>query len=166
MRGRLEGRFPLPLECSIRLHRRLDVVTDAHPLTALARARFDAASRRYAGILLDLLYDHCLALDWPRGEPLTVFAQRAAEAVADDGAWQLAADKPAPSAARFGQLLLSYREEVGIDIAIARVAERLSQPQRLLDAAQGWRAQLPALREELPALLGDLETVALDFVAA
>ena len=81
--GRLEGRFPAPLERSIRLHRRIDVVTDAHPLTAAARARFGPGARRYGGIVLDLLYDHCLALDWPHysAEPLADFARRAARAL-------------------------------------------------------------------------------------
>lgn len=166
VRGRLEGRFPPLLECSIRLHRRIDVVTDAHPIVAAERARFEHGPRRYAGVLLDILYDHCLALDWPRpAESLEAFAARAAQAVDDEAAWQLAAGRPAPAATRFERLLRSYGSEAGIDRAIAYVAGRLREPQRLHEAARNWPARLPELRTTLPALLADLESAALDFAA-
>ena len=168
VRGRLDDRFPLMLEKSIRLHRRIDVVTDAHPLVAAARVRFDDGARRYAGILLDLIYDHCLALDWPQSqkESLNRFTKRAAAAVSDNDAWRLAIAEPAPSAWRFRQLLLSYRFESGIERAISRVASRMKQPQHLIDAGRDWRAHVPQLRLELPLLMADLERVAHEFVAS
>lgn len=167
VRGRLEGRFPAALERSIRLHRRIDVVTDSHPAIAAARSRFPDGTRRYAGMLLDLLYDHCLALDWPRAsESLDRFAERAALEVSDEAAWHLATGKPAPEPRRFARLLRSYRTEAGIDQAIDYVASRLSEPARLHAAAQGWRARIPELRAEFPALLQDLEVMSLEFRAA
>jgi acyl carrier protein phosphodiesterase len=165
--GRLEGRFPAPLERSIRLHRRIDVVTDAHPLTAAARARFGPGARRYGGIVLDLLYDHCLALDWPHysAEPLGDFARRAARALeAEHEGWALAG-KNAPPAWRFRRLLLSYAGEAGIDRAIRRTARWLKKPEGLLEAGHGWRAHLPQARADLPALLQDLGKAAKEFVA-
>ncbi len=168
VRGRLDGRLPPRLERSIALHRRIDVVTDAHPQVVLARSRYDDGARRYAGIVLDVLHDHALALAWhhhsqARPETLDAFATRAAQAVADPGAWQLAAGRAAPDALRFAALLRSYRDEAGIDEAFVRIASRLSQPQRLLDAAAGWRAAMPAIHAGSPALLADLETVAVAF---
>lgn len=173
VRGRLDGRLPPRLERSIALHRRIDVVTDAHPQIVLARSRYGDGARRYAGIVLDVLHDHALALAWPqpqsepqsqsRPETLDAFAARAARAIADPGAWQLAAGRAAPDAARFAALLRSYRDEAGIDEALVRIAARLSQPQRLLDAAAGWRAQMPVIHADSPTLLTDLETVAVAF---
>ena len=76
VRGRLDGRLPPLLERSIALHRRIDVVTDAHPLVIQARARFENGQRRYAGIVLDVLHDHALALAWPAQlETLDAFAR-------------------------------------------------------------------------------------------
>lgn len=166
VRGRLEGRFPRALERSLRLHRRIDVVTDAHPLVAAARERFGPGERRYAGILLDLLHDHCFALDWPRrDESLAAFARRAAQAVGDDAAWRLATGKPAPDLARFERLLRSYADPDGVERSIAHVASRLREPQRLQAAARDWPRHLPALRRELPALLADLEATARSFAS-
>ncbi|MDP3295803.1 MAG: ACP phosphodiesterase [Nevskia sp.] len=166
LRGRLDGRLPPLLERSIALHRRIDVVTDAHPQVVLARAGFGNGQRRYAGIVLDMLHDHALAQAWPeQPEALDAFALRAARAVVDPGAWQLAANRPAPDAARFAALLRSYREEAGIDDALARISTRLSKPHLLLDAAAGWRSRMPTIRAEHPLLMADLEAAALAFAA-
>jgi hypothetical protein len=40
VKGPLEGRFPEPVEAAIRLHRRIDAYTDAHPLVQRAKQRF------------------------------------------------------------------------------------------------------------------------------
>mgnify|MGYP006189860319 FL=1 len=64
VKGSLEGRFPPTLEAAIRLHRHIDSYTDRHPLVLAALARFPAQRRRFAGIVLDVFFDHCLARDW------------------------------------------------------------------------------------------------------
>lgn len=161
VRGRLDGRFPRPLERSLALHRRIDVATDGHAVVRDARAQFPDGARRYAGIVLDVLWDHCLARDWPGAEPLEAFAARAARAITEGGDWRLATGEAAPPAERFERLLLSYRDEAGIDHAFARIATRLSNPQPLLAAAEGWQARLPALHEAFPALYADLAVIAI-----
>lgn len=70
-RGGLDPAWPAALARGVRLHRRTDSYTDAHPAVAAARARFEPPLRRYAGILLDVWFDHVLARDFERhaGEP-------------------------------------------------------------------------------------------------
>lgn len=167
VRGRLEGKFPPALERSIRLHRRIDVLTDTHPLSLAARTEFAPGARRYAGILLDVLHDHCLARDWPRysAEPLAEFAARAAQATAAESAGFARAGSSPPTAAQLRSLLLSYAEETGIERALARVASRLSKPEGLMTAARDWRLRIPALVSNLPDLLRDLRAAAMNFAA-
>ena len=74
--GALLGDFALGtsgLDCwgavehrEILVHRRVDRFTDTHPAVEALRARFPDGRRRYAGIVLDLYFDHCLARDWSR----------------------------------------------------------------------------------------------------
>ncbi|MBX6420584.1 MAG: DUF479 domain-containing protein [Nevskia sp.] len=163
VRGRLEGRFAPALERSIRLHRRIDALTDAHPCVRAARVRFAPGARRYAGIVLDLIYDHALACDWPcySAEPLADFARRAAREVAAASEAFLALRLAPPDAAAFERWLWSYREEAGLERAFARVAARLSRPDALLQAARDWREHLPAARATLSGLLADLRATAL-----
>ena len=162
VRGRLDGRLPPALEASIRFHRQIDVATDAHPLSLAARARFPNGARRWAGIVLDVVHDHALALGWSSfsDEPLDTFARRAARAIADPGAWQLAAGRPAPDAERFAELLMSYREDAGIDRALHRIASRLRDPAPLIAHAAGWREHLATVRRDGAVLLAALDQVA------
>lgn len=48
----------------IRLHRRIDTFTDTHPLTLEGRKRLWAHCGKFAGVALDLFYDHCIAVTW------------------------------------------------------------------------------------------------------
>ncbi|MDM9595670.1 ACP phosphodiesterase [Pseudomonas guariconensis] len=75
VKGSLQGRFPPALEASIRLHRHIDSYTDSHPLVLAALARFPRERRRFAGIVLDVFFDHCLARHWDdyAAQPLSAF---------------------------------------------------------------------------------------------
>src|SRR6187549_190225 len=61
------------LQLGITQHRRIDAFVDAHPLVRRSRERLDAPFRRFAGVLVDVYYDHFLARDWAAlgdGRPL------------------------------------------------------------------------------------------------
>jgi acyl carrier protein phosphodiesterase len=167
VRGRLEDRgLPPALDTSIRLHRRVDVLTDRHAALATVRERFPGGARRYAGIVLDLICDHALARDWERfgsGESLPAFVRRAADAVVGDAHWFVALDVSPPRAWRLRRLLLSSRSERGIDRAVRRTAARLREPQALIAAAANWRALVPVVDETLPTLLSELRVASIEF---
>lgn len=71
--GKLE--LPEPVREGIWLHRRIDSFTDAHPLVALSKTRVTPERRRYAGIMIDMFYDHLLARHWEHfaDQPLEEF---------------------------------------------------------------------------------------------
>ncbi|WP_051277988.1 ACP phosphodiesterase [Solimonas flava] len=165
VRGAELSAYPAEIALGVRLHRRVDAATDRHPLTQALRATFPAATRRYAGIVLDLAADYALARDWARhaDEPLAAFATRAGAAIAEAAPWFELAGGRRSSAQGFSALLLSYGEAAGIDRALQRTAQRLRAPEPLLSAARDWREQVPALQAALPALLTDLR---LDMQAA
>lgn len=56
-------------------HQSIDAFTDRHPAVLQSRRRLDADYRRYAGILVDIYYDHILATEWARYSdvPLAAF---------------------------------------------------------------------------------------------
>lgn len=58
--------FPDAVRRGIVIHRKIDVFTDAHAEVVAARRLFTAPYRRFAGILIDVLFDHFLARDWAR----------------------------------------------------------------------------------------------------
>ncbi len=49
---------------AVLLHRKIDAYTDTHPVFLQSKARLFDAHGRYAGILVDLFYDHFLTATW------------------------------------------------------------------------------------------------------
>lgn len=48
----------------IYMHRRIDSYTDAHGIFQVSRERISSKNRRFAGVLIDIFYDHFLAKHW------------------------------------------------------------------------------------------------------
>lgn len=67
--GQPDPALPPRLVAGIRLHRAIDAYTDSHAQVCEARALFPVPYRRYAGILLDMWFDHLLARDFARLGP-------------------------------------------------------------------------------------------------
>jgi acyl carrier protein phosphodiesterase len=76
VRGTPDQALPPAVRDGIVLHRAIDVFTDAHPQVVAARRLFEPPYRRYAGILLDMWFDLCLARDFGRwsDEPLVPYS--------------------------------------------------------------------------------------------
>lgn len=156
VRGRDLEFLPPAVAHSVRLHRRVDAVCDAHPVTRNALAAMPTHQRRYGGIILDLCADHLLARHWEMWrpeEPLATFCQRMAQAVAGNRAAFLAAGLAAPAASRFQAVLEGVANTEGIDRALAHIAGRARHPQALLDATANWQTALPLLDAGMPELL-------------
>jgi acyl carrier protein phosphodiesterase len=64
VKGPLRGALPSDLERGIKLHRAVDAYTDGHPLILQLRRELPASLRRYAGILIDISFDHYLSRHW------------------------------------------------------------------------------------------------------
>ena len=69
VRGNPQQSFSDEVVSGIRLHRRIDVLTDSQTEVKAAAAHFSADYRRVAPITLDVLWDHFLARHWSRVHP-------------------------------------------------------------------------------------------------
>jgi acyl carrier protein phosphodiesterase len=151
--------WPEPIRAEILRHRAIDRFTDAHPAVVAARARFPDGRRRYAGIALDVFFDHCLARDWSRwcDEPLADFTARFYAhllATAPRLPERLRGLAP-PMAAH--DWLGSYRHRASVDRAVTRIATRLSRNgERLVACLDDLRANEDALARSFDAFFPDL----------
>ena len=122
--------WPAAIRAEIVRHRRIDRYTDDHPAVATARGLFDDAGlRRYAGIVLDVYFDHCLARGWPRWNdtPLDAFTARVYRVLLahrEQLPPRLHAIAPRMAAHDW---LGSYRERGNVDHAVHGIATRLSR---------------------------------------
>jgi len=146
VKGRLEGRFSPAVEAGIRLHRQIDAFTDSHPLVLAALGRFAPERRRYAGIILDVFFDHCLARHWRdyAGQPLDDFTREVYQVLGaqEELPGRLAGVAPYLIA---GDWLGSYRDFQVLDQVFKGIARRLSKPEGLATAF----ADVSALYEPL-----------------
>ncbi len=64
VKGRLDGHFPEALRRGLLLHRKIDRFAETNRHFLRSKRRFDPALRHARGILVDVAYDHLLALHW------------------------------------------------------------------------------------------------------
>ena len=63
VKGKKKYDYPEQIQQGIAVHREIDRFTDSHLATKAAKEVFRSAYRLYAGSLMDVIYDHFLALD-------------------------------------------------------------------------------------------------------
>ncbi len=133
VKGWLPAGLPPGLAEGVRLHRQIDSFAERHPAFQASRARVSAARRRVAGIMVDLFYDHFLALRWSRHseESLEAFASTTYSLL------ERTACIPAPFAAllpfmRDENWLIAYRSPARIAEVLDRMAvRRMRRPNSL-----------------------------------
>ncbi|HEX7643712.1 MAG TPA: ACP phosphodiesterase [Burkholderiaceae bacterium] len=130
------GDYTPEIEREIAIHRKVDSYTDSHPVVLAAKEMFEPGRRRFAGILLDMFYDHVLIVNWERYS-----AQSVDELIARFYRALEARKAMLPERLQrmlpymIGQDWLgSYREFAGVELAAARVSQRLSRNGDLLIA--------------------------------
>ncbi len=64
IRGKQYENFPLDIQKGIVLHRAIDTYTDAHPVFRQSTKRLHTNYHHYAGVIVDVFYDHFLAKNW------------------------------------------------------------------------------------------------------
>ncbi|SFB27964.1 Acyl carrier protein phosphodiesterase [Flavobacterium swingsii] len=64
IRGNDYMNFPEDVKNGIILHRHIDTFTDAHPIYRKSKHRLHEKYGHYAGVIMDILYDHFLAKNW------------------------------------------------------------------------------------------------------
>jgi acyl carrier protein phosphodiesterase len=125
------------VSAGVGLHRKIDVYTDSHPVIAKLRERFEPPFRRYAGILLDIHFDHALARHWNAyaNEPLEAVSQRALRLVDENRDWL------PPELLRFAQymrangLFGAYAQRATIERVLQGMSRRLTRANPLAEGA-------------------------------
>lgn len=57
-------KYPFELQRGILVHRFIDNFTDTHEIAKKSKIRFAGKYQKYAGVVVDICYDHFLATDW------------------------------------------------------------------------------------------------------
>ncbi|MGV8945356.1 MAG: ACP phosphodiesterase [Lutibacter sp.] len=76
IKGKDHENYPKEIQSGILLHRAIDYYTDTHPIVRKSKRRLHERYDHYAGVIIDILYDHFLAKNWRNYSeiPLTIYA--------------------------------------------------------------------------------------------
>ena len=111
----------------VELHRFIDQYTDNHPLFKQSRSRISTERRRFSPVLIDIFYDHFLALNWEQYSNSSLLEST-------QFYYQKLAQAEIPLPARLSEailrmpkidLLYNYRTLKGIEHAVNRVSQRI-----------------------------------------
>jgi acyl carrier protein phosphodiesterase len=157
VKGSLPGALPADLAAGVELHRRIDSFADSHVAFRASRQRMSAARRRYAGVLVDMFYDHLLARHWSRfhPQPLKVFTGESYALL------RLRAAHLPPRLASFlpsmegDDWLASYAEVDTIAYALERMSQRIVRTNPLAGAAEELQRDYAAFEADFLAILPD-----------
>lgn len=158
IKGRLDPQLDPRIYQGIKLHRAVDRFTDAHPIHRRSRQRISSRRRRYAGIIVDMAYDHFLARHWSqfRHDPLETFANRVYAALYRYYAVLTPRLRRVLPCMVRENWLTAYRELDGIGLALDRLALRLSRPSPLPGAVDEIRGSYRELEMDFMQLLPEL----------
>lgn len=78
VKGRQYKNYSDRVREGILLHRHIDTYTDTHPIVEQSKSRLRAKYRKYAPIIVDIYYDHFLAVHWDSfsDEPLPEYSEQ------------------------------------------------------------------------------------------
>lgn len=119
----------------IKLHRKVDVFTDTHPIYLSSKRRI-VNHKRLSGIIIDICYDHFLAKHWAR------FSDEKLEQFVDNIYRELEKNKnilPANLQQALPRMIAedwlgSYKTPAGVGLAFLRIARRLKRENNLATA--------------------------------
>lgn len=150
--------LPAEYQRGMRQHHQIDAFTDSHPIVRRSILRVDAPFRRYAGILVDMFYDHFLARDWSAWSPVAL-TEFTAEIHASFAAH--AAELPPEINLRLAQMkagnwLSTYGDLPALTQTLGRIGRRFRQPVPLAEAIVVLERNYEGLRGDFNAFFPEL----------
>ncbi len=139
--------LPAEVRKGFQHHLRVDSYTDQHPQVRASKRLFSRQRRRFAGVALDILYDHYLLAHWSR------FSERDSDAFIKQVYGEFAEYEdlmPEPMVTVTRRIVTHdwfghYRELENIGFALDRVSQRVRFPNRF----QGIIGEIEANNTEL-----------------
>ena len=139
----------------VALHRAIDRFADRHPAFRASMDHVAQPRRRYARVIVDVFFDHCLARSWARYSAvgLDSFVERVCRELE-----RLADNIPVRDRTRFTRMVESrwlgiYSTRAGIDRVFEGLARRARFGHQLADAAIDLDRHYPAIEASFHTLM-------------
>lgn len=158
VKGKKYTQYPAPVAKGILMHREIDAFTDKHPSFLASKLHLAPVYGHYAGVVVDMFYDHLLARHWSEysTQPLEQFISQVYR--------QLQAQQhlfPAPAARVYHYMvqhnwLQGYTQIAGIQWALEGIARRSAYAPDMSRAAEHFQQHCVALHKEFQVFFPQL----------
>lgn len=158
----LEKQFPAEVIRGIKMHRAVDRFTDSHPIFRKARTLLAPERRRFAGIIIDIFYDHFLCVHWKDYSqvPLPKFIESVYQALDAHPEWRAGRLAKAFPMMRDEDWLTRYATIEGVDDILQRVSRRSPRITKIAESIHDLHENYTAFETHFKRFMPDL----LDFV--
>ncbi len=163
VKGKNYIHLPELVRKGVMIHRDIDTFTDAHSITRRSRLRLVEGYHKYAGVIVDIFYDHFLAISWQKycGIPLRDYVDRTYDILKRNY-------KTLPQGIKVwfptfleNNWMLAYQNVEGIELVLERMSANTSLPDHTSFAIRRLREQyddfLGEFGEFFPAIIDFIE---------
>ena len=157
VKGALPGVLPEDIAAGVALHRAIDSFAELQPAFRRSRSRITAGRRRYAGVLVDMFYDHLLARNWAEihHSPLDEYCKDVYGLITGRLSELPISSHPGLTLMAKEDWLSSYARIEGIADVLARMSRRARQPNPLANGEQEFLADADGFTSDFYEWLDD-----------
>ena len=140
------------------MHRKVDIYTDSHAVVRSSKSLVCADRRRFAGVLVDVFYDHFLAKNWLEYSqlPLREFSRNAYKVLQDNrDILPESLQQVLPKIIAY-DWLNSNKEIDGIDHALKRISARINWTNNLADGIEDLTVNYQQIESDFRAFFPNL----------
>ncbi|MDQ8013267.1 MAG: acyl carrier protein phosphodiesterase [Flavobacterium nitrogenifigens] len=162
IRGKQFEHFPEDVQKGILLHRFIDTYTDSHDIFRKSTKRLHERYHHYAGVIVDIVYDHFLAKNWTRysDEELELFVKRFYHSLHDN--YDILTEKTQGLMPYMIERnwLLSYRTTEGIQNILTQMDRRSKNISQMQFAVEELTEFYDEFEEEFTLFFDEMRTKA------
>jgi acyl carrier protein phosphodiesterase len=146
----------------VELHRAIDEYTDNHDVVHQSKNRLRPKYRHYAGVIVDVFYDHFLAANWKtfHEQPLAVFAAETYETIQSFSAMLPDRFQQLLPYMISGNWLVNYARVSGIERTLSGMASRTPYESKMDEASQDLRQHYAEFKVEFEKFFPQLKKFA------
>lgn len=158
IRGKHFESYPLEIQKGIILHRAIDTFTDAHPIFRQSTKKLHEKYHHYAGVIVDVFYDHFLAKNWSKysDEKLDHFVARFYQSLHDNHIDLSERTKGMMPYMIEHNWLVSYQTVEGINRILTQMDQRTKNESKMRFATNELSEFYPEFAEEFTNFFQEL----------
>lgn len=159
IRGKQFEHFPDDIQKGIILHRFIDTYTDSHDIFRQSTKRLHEKYHHYAGVIVDIIYDHFLAKNWTKysDEKLEDFINRFYNSLHDNYAVLTEKTQDLMPYMIERNWLLSYRTVEGIHQILTQMDRRSKNISKMQFASEELKQYYTDFEKEFTIFFEDIQ---------